>query len=156
MPRFGELGVIAAFQGIHSASDGPWIPSRLGDERTARTSYPWRDLIDSGALLANGTDVPVEPIDAIASLYATVSRRTSQGALFFPEQALTREEALASYTINNATAAFEESVKGSITPGKWADLVVLSRDFFAVPEADIPDIQIDMTIVGGQIRYRRK
>ena len=156
VPRFGELGVIAAFQGIHSASDGPWIPSRLGDERTARTSYPWRDLIDSGALLANGTDVPVEPIDAIASLYATVSRRTSQGALFFPEQALTREEALASYTINNAIAAFEESVKGSITPGKWADLVVLSRDFFAVPEADIPDIQIDMTIVGGQIRYRRK
>ena len=156
VPRFGELGVIAAFQGIHSASDGPWIPSRLGDERTARTSYPWRDLIDSGALLANGTDVPVEPIDAIASLYATVSRRTSQGAMFFPEQALTREEALASYTINNATAAFEENVKGSITPGKWADLVVLSRDFFAVPEADIPDIQIDMTIVGGQIRYRRK
>ena len=156
VPRFGELGVIAAFQGIHSASDGPWIPSRLGDERTARTSYPWRDLIDSGALLANGTDVPVEPIDAIASLYATVSRRTSQGGMFFPEQALTREEALASYTINNATAAFEENVKGSITPGKWADLVVLSRDFFAVPEADIPDIQIDMTIVGGQIRYRRK
>ena len=156
VPRFGELGVIAAFQGIHSASDGPWIPSRLGDERTARTSYPWRDLIDSGALLANGTDVPVEPIDPIASLYATVSRRTSQGGMFFPEQALTREEALASYTINNATAAFEENVKGSITPGKWADLVVLSRDFFAVPEADIPDIQIDITIVGGQIRYRRK
>ena len=81
---FGELGVIAAFQGIHSASDGPWIPSRLGDERTARTSYPWRDLIDSGALLANGTDVPVEPIDPIASL-ATVSQRTSQGEMF-PEQ----------------------------------------------------------------------
>ena len=155
VPRFGKLGVIAAFQGIHSASDGPWIPSRLGDERTARTSYPWRDLIQSGALLANGTDVPVEPIDAMASLYATVSRRTSDGALFFPEQALTRQEALASYTINNATAAFEERVKGSITPGKWADLVVLSADFFAVPEADIPDIQVDMTIVGGQVRYRR-
>lgn len=155
VPRFGKLGVIAAFQGIHSASDGPWIPSRLGDERTARTSYPWRDLLQSGALLANGTDVPVEPIDAMASLYATVSRRTSDGALFFPEQALTRQEALASYTINNATAAFEERVKGSITPGKWADLVVLSADFFAVPEADIPDIQVDMTIVGGQVRYRR-
>ena len=155
VPRFGKLGVIAAFQGIHSASDGPWIPSRLGDERTARTSYPWRDLIQSGALLANGTDVPVEPIDAMASLYATVSRRTSDGALFFPEQALTRQEALASYTINNATAAFEERVKGSITPGKWADLVVLSADFFAVPEADIPDIQVDMTLVGGQVRYRR-
>lgn len=155
VPRFGQLGVIAAFQGIHSASDGPWISFRLGNERTARTSYPWRDLIESGALLANGTDVPVEPIDAMASLYATVSRRTSQGALFFPEQALTREEALASYTINNATAAFEEQVKGSITPDKWADLVILSQDFFAVPDADIPNIQIDMTIVGGQVRYRR-
>ena len=155
VPRFGQLGVIAAFQGIHSASDGPWIPSRLGVERTARTSYPWRDLIRSGALLANGTDVPVEPIDAMASLYATVSRRTSEGVLFLPEQALSREEALASYTINNATAAFEEKVKGSVTPGKWADLVVLSQDFFTVPEADIPDIQIDMTIVGGQVRYRR-
>jgi predicted amidohydrolase YtcJ len=84
-----------------------------------------------------------------------VSRRTSQGALFFPEQALSREEALASYTINNATAAFEEHVKGSITPGKWADLVVLSQDFFTVPEADIPDIEIDMTLVGGQVRYQR-
>jgi predicted amidohydrolase YtcJ len=155
VPRFGQLGVIAAFQGIHSASDGPWISFRLGNERTARTSYPWRDLIESGALLANGTDVPVEPIDAMASLYATVSRRTSQGALFLPEQALSREEALASYTINNATAAFEEDVKGSITPGKWADLVVLSQDFFTVPEADIPDIEIDMTLVGGQVRYRR-
>ena len=155
VPRFGQLGVIAAFQGIHSASDGPWIPSRLGVERPARTSYPWRDLIRSGALLANGTDVPVEPIDAMASLYATVSRRTSEGVSFFPEQALSREEALASYTINNAIAAFEEKVKGSVTPGKWADLVVLSQDFLTVPEADIPDIQIDMTIVGGQVRYQR-
>ena len=155
VPRFGQLGVIAAFQGIHSASDGPWIPSRLGDERTARTSYPWRDLIHSGALLANGTDVPVEPIDAMASLYATVSRRTSEGVSFFPEQALSREEALASYTINNAIAAFEEKVKGSVTPGKWADLVVLSQDFLTVPDADIPDIQIDLTIVGGQVRYQR-
>jgi predicted amidohydrolase YtcJ len=105
--------------------------------------------------LANGTDVPVEPIDAMASLYATVSRRTSEGVSFFPEQALSREEALASYTINNAIAAFEEKVKGSVTPGKWADLVVLSQDFLTVPEADIPDIQIDMTIVGGQVRYQR-
>ena len=154
--RFAELGVIAAFQGIHSASDGPWLATRLGMERTARTSYPWRDLLDSGALLANGTDVPVEPIDAMASLYATVSRRMSTGELFYPEQALTRAEALASYTINNAYAAFEEDLKGSVTPGKWADLVVLSDDFFTVPEQQIPDIQIDLTIVGGEVRYRRQ
>lgn len=153
--RFGRLGVIAAFQGIHNASDGPWIPSRLGDARTALTSYPWRDLADNGVVLANGTDVPVEPIDPMASLYATVSRRTSQGELFVPDQALTRMEAMASYTINNAFAAFEDDVKGSITPGKLADLVVLSENFFAVAEADIPGIRVEMTIVGGQIRYQR-
>jgi predicted amidohydrolase YtcJ len=106
--------------------------------------------------LANGTDVPVEPIDAMASLYATVSRRMSTGELFNPEQALSRAEALASYTINNAYAAFEEDLKGSVTPGKWADLVVLSDDFFTVPEQQIPDIQIDLTIVGGEVRYRRQ
>ena len=93
------------------------IPLRLGVQRSVRTSYPWRDLIDSGAVLANSTDVPVEPIDPIASLYATVSRMTAKGELFVPEQALTRAEALASYTINNAYAAFEEDLKGSITPG---------------------------------------
>ncbi len=154
--RFAELGVIAAFQGIHSASDGPWIPSRLGAERSFRTSYPWRDLADSGAILANGTDVPVEPIDPIASLYATVSRRTSKGELFVPLQALTRSEALASYTINNAFAAFEEDTKGSVTPGKLADLVVLSQNFFAIGEERIPEIRIDLTIVGGQVRYQRQ
>ena len=154
--RFAELGVIAAFQGIHSASDGPWIPLRLGVRRSEETSYPWRDLIDSGAVLANGTDVPVEPIDPIASLYATVSRMTSQGEPFVPEQALTRAEALASYTINNAYAAFEEDVKGSVTPGKWADLVVLSDDFFTVDAADIAELQIEMTMVAGQIRYVRE
>ena len=154
--RFAELGVIAAFQGIHSASDGPWIPLRLGERRSEQTSYPWRDLIDSGAVLVNGTDVPVEPIDPLASLYATVSRMTSQGKPFVPEQALTRVEALASYTINGAYAAFEEDVKGSVTPGKWADLVVLSNDFFAVETADIARLQIEMTILAGQIRYARE
>ena len=141
--RFADLGIIAAFQGIHSASDGPWIPLRLGVQRSVQTSYPWRDLIDSGAVLANGTDVPVEPIDPIASLYATVSRMTAKGELFIPEQALTRAEALASYTINNAYAAFEEDLKGSITPGKWADLVVLSDNFFTVDETDIAKLRVE-------------
>ena len=153
--RFADLGIIAAFQGIHSASDGPWIPLRLGVQRSVQTSYPWRDLIDSGAVLANGTDVPVEPIDPIASLYATVSRMTAKGELFIPEQALTRAEALASYTINNAYAAFEEDLKGSITPGKWADLVVLSDNFFTVDETEIAKLRVELTMVGGQIRYTR-
>lgn len=155
VPRFGELGVIAAIQGVHCTSDGPWVPSRLGEARTKLTSYPWRDLIDSGAVLANGTDVPVEAIDPIASYYASVSRMTSSGEKFYPEQAMTRVEALASYTINNAYAAFEEAHKGSLTPGKLADIVVLSQNILSVDEEQIPNTLVDMTIVAGQVRYQR-
>jgi predicted amidohydrolase YtcJ len=156
VPRFGEMGVIAAMQGIHASSDGPWISSRLGAARTESTSYPWRDLIESGAIIANGTDVPVEPINAIASFYASVSRMTSTGEKFFPEQAMTRMEALKSYTINNAYAAFEENIKGSLTPGKYADIVVLSQDILTIPESQIPDTQVDYTIVGGQVKFDRE
>ena len=155
VPRFGELGVIAAIQGVHSISDGPWVPSRLGEARTKLTSYPWRDLIDSGAVVANGTDVPVEGIDPIASYYASVSRMTNSGEKFYPEQAMTRVEALASYTINNAFAAFEEAHKGSLTPGKLADIVVLSQNILSVDEEQIPNTLVDMTIVAGQVRYQR-
>jgi len=153
VPRFGELGVIAAMQGIHCTSDGPWIPSRLGEERTEETSYPWRDLIETGAIIGNGTDVPVEPIDAIASYYASVSRMMRTGEKFYPAQAMTREEALTSYTLNNAIAAFEEDIKGTLTPGKYADFVVLSQDLLSVPEEDIPDTEVLMTFVGGELKY---
>lgn len=155
VPRFGQLGVIAAMQGIHCTSDGPWIPTRLGEERAKITSYPWRDLIETGAIIGNGTDVPVEPINAIASYYASVSRMTVEGERFFPEHVMTREEALTSYTLNNAIAAFEENIKGTLTPGKLADIVVLSQDLLTVPEDTIPDTQVDMTILGGEIRYER-
>jgi len=155
VPRFGELGVIAAVQGVHCTSDGPWIPTRLGEQRTEATSYLWRDLIETGALIGNGTDVPVEPIDAIASYYASVSRMMRTGEKFHPDQAMTRGEALRSYTINNAYAAFEEDSKGSITPGKLADIVVLSRDILTIPEAEIPDTRVDMTFVGGKLAYAR-
>ncbi|MEQ8860543.1 MAG: amidohydrolase [Pseudomonadales bacterium] len=155
VPRFGSLGVIAAMQGIHCTSDGPWIPTRLGAERTGQTSYPWRDLIETGALIGNGTDVPVEPIDPIASYYASVSRMMRTGEKFYPEQVMTREEALASYTINNAYAAFEEDIKGSLTPGKLADITVLSQDILTVPEAQIPATEVDFTFVGGELKYAR-
>jgi predicted amidohydrolase YtcJ len=155
VPRFGKLGVIAAVQGIHCTSDGPWIPTRLGEERTRVTSYPWRDLIETGAIIANGTDVPVEPINAIASFYASVSRVMHTGDRFHPSQVMTREEALASYTINNAYAAFEEDIKGSLTPGKLADIVVLSQDIMSVPEEQIPATEVDLTFVGGELRYAR-
>ena len=155
MPRFAGLGVIAAVQGVHCTSDGPWIPSRLGLERSRLTSYAWRSLLESGAIIGNGTDVPVEPIDAIASFISSVTRITREGTPFFPEHVMTRREALESYTINNAIAAFEEDIKGSLTPGKLADLVVLSQDLLTVPDEALPETEVDMTILGGTVVYRR-
>lgn len=155
IPRFAELGVIAAVQGVHCTSDGPWIASRLGDARTEQTSYRWRDLLDSGARINNGSDVPVEPINPLASYHASVARVMNTGETFYPEQAMTRKEALKSYTLDNAYSAFEEHMKGSISTGKLADLVVLSQDIMSVPLAQIPSTQVDYTIVGGAIRYQR-
>ena len=155
IPRFGRLGVIAAVQGIHAASDGPWIPARLGPERAERTSYRWRDLFDADTILNNGTDAPVEPIDPIASFHASVSRRMNNGRPFFPSQAMTRMEAIRSYTLDNAHSAFEDHVKGSLTPGKYADIVVLSEDILTAPESDIPNAKVDYTIVGGEVRHVR-
>ncbi|MDE0270644.1 MAG: amidohydrolase [Gammaproteobacteria bacterium] len=155
IPRFGQLGVIAAVQGIHAASDGPWIPARLGPERAESTSYRWRDLLDTGATLNNGTDVPVEPIDPIASFNASVSRRMNNGEQFFPSQAMTRMEAIRSYTLDNAHSAFEDHLKGTLTPGKYADIVVLSEDILTAPESEIPNAKVDYTIVGGEVRHVR-
>ncbi|MGI9261066.1 MAG: amidohydrolase, partial [Woeseiaceae bacterium] len=155
VPRFGALGVIAAVQAIHGSSDGPWIPTRLGDERAKATSQPWRDLFNTGAIVTNGTDVPVEPIDAISSYYASVSRMMVNGEKFYPEHAMTREEALQTYTINNAIAAFEEDIKGSLTPGKYADITVLSQDLLTVEETLVPNTTVDLTIVGGEVKYKR-
>ena len=156
VPRFAELGVIASMQGVHATSDGPWVPRRLGEARTERTSYLWRSLLEAGVVVTNGTDAPVEDISPIASFYASVTRHMADCNRFFPEQAMTREEALHSYTLANAYAAFEEDIKGSITPGKLADIVVLSRNILTVPEAEIRDAEIDYTIVGGEVRYQRR
>ena len=153
--RFVDLGVIASMQGIHGVSDGPWIAERLGEERTRTTSYLFRTLIDAGVTVTNGTDVPVEAIDPIASYYGSVARVMNNGLKFYPEEAMTRMEGLEAYTINNAYAEFAEDRKGSITPGKLADITVLSADILEIPEAEIPDVEAEMTIVGGEIRYRR-
>ena len=153
--RFGELGVVPAMQGVHATSDAPWIPKRLGEQRAREGAYMWQELMKSGAVIANGTDAPVEDVNPIVSFYSSVSRRTNTGDVFYPDQRMTREEALRSYTLNNAYAAFEEDVKGSLTPGKLADIVVLSKDIMRVPEEEIPTAQVDLTIVGGEVRYRR-
>lgn len=113
----------------------------------------WRALIDSGAVVTNGTDAPVEEVSPIASFYAAVSRKLKDGTRFYPEQRMTRQEALRSYTLNNAYAAFEENIKGSLTPGKLADITVLSKDIMNTPEDEIPSTQVLYTIVGGKVAY---
>lgn len=156
VPRFRQLGIVAAMQGTHATSDGPWIPRRLGEERALKTSYVFRDLMNAGVIISNGTDVPVEKIDPIASFYSAVTLMTNEGTPFNAAQKMTREEALRSYTINGAYAAFEEQLKGSLTPGKLADITVLSEDILTIPEAEIPTAQVDLTIVGGAVKYRRQ
>ena len=156
VPVFARLGVIASMQNIGCTSDGPWFSLRLGEKRAGETSYVWRSLIDSGAVVTNGTDAPVEDVDPLPSFYASVTRKMTNGEFFYPEQAMTRMEALRSYTINNAYAAFEEHLKGSITPGKLADIAVLSENILTMPEDEIPTARVDYSIVGGEIRYRRR
>lgn len=154
VPRFAELGVIASMQAVHCTSDGPWVPDRLGDERSAEGAYVWRRLIDSGAVVTNGTDAPVEDVDPIASFHAAVSRRMENGEVFQGHQRMTRDEALRSYTLDAAYSAFEEDRKGSLEVGKLADVTVLSRDVMTVPEEEIPGTEVIYTIVGGRVAYR--
>ncbi len=155
IPRFGVLGVIASMQGIHCTSDAPWVLRRLGEQRAREGAYAWQDLWQTGAVVTNGTDAPVEDVDPIASFYATVSRKLLDGSIFYESQRLSREQALQSYTLNNAYAAFEEDIKGSLTPGKLADIVVLSKDIMTIPEDEIPTAEVISTIVGGKVLYAR-
>ncbi len=154
IPRFAQLGVIASMQGIHATSDGPFVVTRLGPRRARIGAYAWRSLIDTGAMIANGTDVPVEPIAPLACLYASTTRKLNNGVAFFPEQRMTRQEALESYTINGAFAAFEEQLKGSITPGKLADLVVLSGNPLTCRTERLPHLQVEITILAGKIAHQ--
>ena len=156
IPRFGEMGVIAAMQGIHCTSDAPYVLERLGEGRAEEGAYVWQKLMQTGAIISNGTDAPVEDVDPISSFYASVSRRLKDGSLFFPDQRKSRMEALRSYTINGAYAAFEEDIKGSLTPGKLADITVLSKDILTIPEEEIPTAEVVYTIVGGEVKYARE
>jgi predicted amidohydrolase YtcJ len=155
VPRFAKLGVIASMQGVHCTSDAPYVLARLGPKRAEEGAYVWRKLLDAKAVVTNGTDAPVEDVDPIPSLYATVTRRLADGSYFFPKQKLTRLEALKSYTLDNAYAAFEEKDKGSLQVGKLADVTVLSKDFLTVPDDEILKTQVLYTIVGGKVAYQR-
>jgi predicted amidohydrolase YtcJ len=154
IPRFGQLGVIPAMQGIHATSDAPYVPARLGAARAEEGAYVWQKLMKSGAIIANGTDVPVERIDPMANFHATITRKVKDGSVFYGAQKMTREEALKSYTWNGAYAAKEETVKGSLAAGKLADITVLSKDIMTIPEDDILTTQVVYTILGGKIAYQ--
>lgn len=155
IPRFGQLDVIASMQGIHCTSDGPWVFKRLGEKRAEEGAYVWQKLMKSGAIICNGTDAPVEDVDPIACFYATVTRKMKDGTIFYPDQRMTREEALRSYTLNCAYAAFQEDILGSIAPGKLADITVLSKDIMTVPDDEILSTEVLYTIVGGKVLYQK-
>jgi hypothetical protein len=152
--RFAQLGVIAAMQGVHATSDGPWVEQKLGAKRAEEGAYVWQKLMQSGAVVTNGTDAPVEDVDPLRSYYASVSRMMNNGQRFYPDQRMSRMEALRSYTVNAAYSAFEEDLKGTLVPGKLADVTVLSGNILTIPEEEIPTTQVVMTIVGGEVVYR--
>jgi hypothetical protein len=155
-PRFAELGVIASMQGNHATSDGPFVVARLGEQRARDESYAWRSLLDRKAIVINGTDVPVEDVNPILSFYSSVTRQMKDGRRFVPEQCMTREEALRSYTRDAAWAAFEDHLKGTLSAGKLADLVVLSRNILTIPESEIMDAKVAYTIIGGEVMFERR
>lgn len=158
IPRFAGLGVIPAMQAVHMSSDRPWAIDRLGEKRIKEGAYMWQDLLQTGIPIVNGTDVPVEPLNPIASLYASFSRKTLEGTPeggYEPEQKMTREQALRSYTLDAAFGAFEEDIKGSITVGKLADFTIYNQDIMQVPEDEFLKTEIEMTIFDGNVVYTK-
>jgi hypothetical protein len=156
--RFAELGVIASAQPYHAIDDGRWAERRIGRTR-CQTTYAFRTFLDHGVKLTFGSDWTVAPLDPILGIDAAVTRRTLDGANpqgWFPEQKITVQEAIEAYTLSNAYATFDEQVKGSITPGKLADLVVLSQDILTIPPSEIVKTEVVMTIVNGKIVNEKK
>ena len=151
IPRFSSLGVIASMQAIHCTSDAPFVVKRLGQERAKSSSYIWRSLLDAGVKFANGTDAPVEKINPFECIYAAITRkRLDNGMEFFPEEKMTRTEALKSYTLWNAYASFEESIKGSLEPGKKADFIVLDRNLLECPDQEVPLTKVLSVYLDGE------
>jgi len=154
IPRFGALGVIASMQPIHATSDMAMADRHLGAR--ARWSYAWRSLAASGATLAFGSDAPVESMEPLRGIHAAVTRQRPDGSPaggWYPEERLTAAEAVAAYTLGAAYASGEESLKGSLVPGKLADVVVLSQDLLAIPPSEILSTRVEHTSLGGQVVY---
>jgi predicted amidohydrolase YtcJ len=158
IPRFAKLDVIASMQPSHAISDLFFAPSRLGKERLAG-AYAWQSLLKSGATICGGSDAPVERGEPMIEFYAAVSRKSIKGESldgWHPEQAVSREQALKMFTLAPAYAAFEEKDKGSIEPGKLADLTVLTADIMKIPESEILKTTCAMTVIGGEVVYEAK
>jgi predicted amidohydrolase YtcJ len=156
--RFGKLGVLPSMQAIHMSSDRPWAIDRLGEKRIKEGAYMWQSLLTSGARIVNGTDAPVEPVNPMACFYASVTRKTLKGEPaggYEPEEKMSREQALRSYTLDAAFGAFEENIKGSIEVGKHADFTIFSTDLMTVPEQEILKAEVVMTILGGKTVYEK-
>ena len=158
IPRFGQLHVIPSMQPYHCIDDGRWAEKRIGPER-AKGTYAFRTLLDTGATLAFGSDWPVAPMVPLMGIYAAATRRTLDGKHpdgWVPEQKITVAEAIRAYTIGSAYASFEETIKGSIEPGKLADLVVLSDDILSIDPVAIAKTKVQMTVFDGKVIYERK
>ena len=158
IPRFARDKVIASMQPYHAIDDGRWAEKRIGKERI-KTTYAFRSLLDSGAMLAFGTDWTVAPLNPLLSIYAAVTRRTLDGKNpkgWVPEQRISVEEAVRAYTVGSAYAEFQEGAKGSISAGKLADLVILSRDIFKIDPIDIENTRVLMTILDGRVIYEER
>ncbi|MFQ5351209.1 MAG: amidohydrolase family protein, partial [Thermoanaerobaculia bacterium] len=156
--RMAELGVIASMQPTHATSDMPWAEDRVGPSRLPG-AYAWRRVLDAGGRLAFGSDFPVELVEPTHGLYAAVTRQDQQGSPeggWLPDQRLDRAEALRGFTLDAARSLFLDEEVGSLELGKRADLTVFARDVMTVPAAEMPAVEIDMTLVDGEIAYRRK
>ena len=155
--RFGPLGVVASMQPYHAIDDGRWAEKELGPVRI-QTSYAWRSLLDHGAVLAFGSDWPVAPLDPLLGIYAAATRRTLDGKNpqgWIPQQRITVAEAVHAYTVGSAFAEHQEQVKGSLEPGKLADLAVLTEDIFQVPVASLDKARVYMTVFDGTVIYQQ-
>jgi predicted amidohydrolase YtcJ len=158
IPRFARDRVIASMQPYHAIDDGRWAEKRIGKER-AKTTYAFRSLLDSGATLAFGTDWTVAPLNPMLTVYAAVTRRTIDGKNskgWVPEQKISVEETIRAYTAGSAYAEFQDHVKGTITTGKLADLVLLSRDIFKIDPKEIENVKVVLTMVDGRVVYEER
>lgn len=158
IPRFAQLGVIPSMQGSHQPSDAPMAMNRLGWTRV-QGAYAWRQLLNTGVIIPNGSDFPVEPVNPLLSFAASVTRQDGNGwpaGGWFPAERMTREEALYSMTLWPAYAAFMEDVSGSLSPGKYADFVVLDQDIMSVPADRILETNVLLTVLGGEVVYEKR